>query len=230
MKDQKINLPSSTDMILILNHIEKVIEEDPMSKAKLIAFLKSLIRVENTESGVEPRETIVEEKIIYKDKIIEKRIEIPVEKIVEKQVEVTPAWAKALEPQLNFLNQVNQYPELVKILLPNSNADVLTVITTAAQWNNVVRIWDVLDKKIKETKQALAADEHAILAQSLKLFNLSLPEGHQATLQYPTIGDAYDYDIHQKISGSGGQITQVLLAGLYNVAGEKARSAIVETQ
>ena len=118
---------------------------------------------------------------------------------------------------------------MVKILLPNSNEDVLTVITTAAQWNNVVRIWDVLDKKVKETKKVLSEDEQAILVQSLKLFNLSLPEGHQATLQYPEIGEVYDYDIHQKVFGSGGSITQVLLAGLYNVAGEKARSAIVET-
>lgn len=227
-----MNLPSNTEMIQILNHIERVTQEDSMVKERLIAFLKSMKKIETvdlTDAAEDKRETIVEEKIIYKDKIVEKRIEIPVEKIVEKQVEVTPKWAKSLEPQLNFFNQVRKYPDLIKILLPNSNEDVLTVITTAAQWNNVVRIWDVLDKKVKETKKVLSEDEQAILVQSLKLFNLSLPEGHQATLQYPEIGEVYDYDVHQKVSGSGGSITQVLLAGLYNVAGEKARSAIVET-
>ena len=181
-----MNLPSNTEMIQILNHIERVTQEDSMVKERLIAFLKSMKKTETvdlTDAAEDKRETIVEEKIIYKDKIVEKRIEIPVEKNVEKQVEVTPKWAKSLEPQLNFFNQVRKYPDLVKILLPNSNEDVLTVITTAAQWNNVVRIWDVLDKKVKETKKVLSEDEQAILVQSLKLFNLSLPEGHQATLQ-----------------------------------------------
>ena len=34
----------------------------------------------------------------------------------------------------------------------------------------------------------------------------------------------------KKVSGSGGSIEQVLLAGLYNAAGENVRAAIVTTR
>ncbi|MDN5513540.1 MAG: hypothetical protein L0G64_14785, partial [Acinetobacter sp.] len=87
MKDKKMNLPSNTEMIQILNHIERVTQEDSMVKERLIAFLKSMKKTETVDlmdAAEDKRETIVEEKIIYKDKIVEKRIEIPVEKIVEK--------------------------------------------------------------------------------------------------------------------------------------------------
>ena len=47
-------------------------------------------------------------------------------------------------------------------------------------------------------------------------------------MKNPEFGESYDYDIHQKVSGSGGSIEQVLLAGLYNAAGENVRAAIVE--
>ena len=87
MKDKKMNLPSNTEMIQILNHIERVTQEDSMVKERLITFLKSMKKTETvdlTDAAEDKRETIVEEKIIYKDRIVEKCIEIPVEKIVEK--------------------------------------------------------------------------------------------------------------------------------------------------
>jgi hypothetical protein len=49
-------------------------------------------------------------------------------------------------------------------------------------------------------------------------------------LKNPETGESYDYDIHQKVSGSGGSVEQVLLAGLYNAAGENVRAAIVTTR
>lgn len=169
------------------------------------------------------------EKIVDKDKIVEKRVEIPEERIVEKTVEVTPPWAKALEPQLSFLQQVQAHTEVASILLPSGKASLVQLIATAAQWSNVLRVWDALATQVKSSKQAVSVAEQQILEHSLALFNLTL-QSNQASLQLPEGGAAYDYDVHQKVSGSGGSIEQVLLAGLYNAAGEKVRASIVTTR
>lgn len=233
------------------NEIDKLLEQLEQSEMlkKLILTIKRLWNhdqiiaqpinsqtVDQNVARIVEKEKVIDvpvEKIVYKDKIIEKivekRVEIPVEKTVEKRVEVVPAWAKSLESQLIFLKNVQAHTGLAKILLPHPNADLLILIVTASQWNNLLRVWDELDKQVKQTKQPLTAIEQEILANSLALFNLTLPEGHQATLLKPQIGDAYDYSVYQKILGSGERISEVLLAGLYNVAGDNVRSAIVNT-
>ena len=138
------------------------------------------------------------------------------------------AWAKKLEPEFNFLQQVKAHPEIAKILLPDGDNNVLQLIAIAAQWSNVLRVWDALATQVKENKQSISATEQQILSHSLALYNLTL-QSSQATLKTPETGEGYDFDIHQKISGSGGTIDQVLLAGLYNAADTKARSAVVST-
>ncbi|MEQ1304452.1 hypothetical protein ABLB95_10970 [Acinetobacter radioresistens] len=139
------------------------------------------------------------------------------------------SWANSLKTEFDFLKQVQSHAEISKVLLPNGDDNVLQLITIAAQWNNVLRVWDTLATQIKNTQQAISATEQQILEHSLALFNLTL-QSNQATLQNPESGESYDYDIHQKVSGSGGSIEQVLLAGLYNAAGENIRAAIVTTR
>lgn len=138
------------------------------------------------------------------------------------------AWAKTLEPEFIFLQQVQAHPEIAKILLPDGHNNVLQLIAIAAQWNNVLRVWDVLAAQVKDNQQAISATEQQILTHSLALYNLTL-QSSQAKLKAPEIDEDYDFDIHQKISGIGVTIEQVLLAGLYNAADEKARSAVVST-
>ena len=138
-------------------------------------------------------------------------------------------WANSLKSEFNFLKQVQSHPELVSILLPNRDDNVLQLIAIASQWNNVLRVWDAIATEVKNTQQAISAAEQQILEHSLALFNLTL-QSNQATLKSPETGESYDYDIHQKVSGSGGSVEQVLLAGLYNAAGENVRAAIVTTR
>jgi len=138
------------------------------------------------------------------------------------------AWAEKLEPEFNFLQQVKAHPEIAKILLPDDNNNVLQLIAIAAQWSNVLRVWDALATQVKDNQQPISVIEQQILSHSLALYNLTL-QSSQATLKTPEIGEGYDFDIHQKVSGSGGTIDQVLLAGLYNAADTKARSAVVST-
>ncbi len=238
------NMPSKKEITQFLAHVEQLVEGDEMFQEKLGNFLRKIVgrtSVQNNtlpvqiqDGGSQVQEKIVYkdkivEKIVYQDKIVEKRVEVPVERIVEKAIEVTPQWAKSIESEFTFLKQVQVHPELASILLPKGDSNVLQLIAIAAQWNNVLRVWDVLATQIKNTKQAVSTTEQQILEHSLALFNLTL-QSNQATLQNPKLDESYDYDIHQKVSGSGGSVEQVLLAGLYNAAGENVRAAIVTTR
>ena len=65
--------------------------------------------------------------------------------------------------------------------------------------------------------------------QAAKLFNLTV-QNNFASLKLPQVGDDYDYKEQQSVNNQGDKISMVLLAGLYNAAGEKARSAVVITR
>lgn len=138
-------------------------------------------------------------------------------------------WTDSIKPEFDFLRQVKNHPELASILLPNGDENLLQLIAISSQWNNVLRVWDALAIQVKKTQQTISTTEQQILEHSLALFNLTL-QSNQAILQSPELGASYDYDIHQKVSGSGGSIEQILLAGLYNAAGDNVRTAIVATR
>ena len=238
------NMPSKKEITQFLAHMEQLTGDDEVFKEKLSKFLQQIIGQTSTQDVALPvqrqdvgptahekiiyKDKIVE-KIVYKDKIVEKRVEIPIERIVEKRIELTPQWAKSLESELTFLKQVQNHPELASILLPNGDENLLQLIAISSQWNNVLRVWDALAIQVKKTQQTISTTEQQILEHSLALFNLTL-QSNQAILQSPELGASYDYDIHQKVSGSGGSIEQVLLAGLYNAASDNVRTAIVATR
>lgn len=138
-------------------------------------------------------------------------------------------WTNSIKSEFDFLRQVKNSPELASILLPNGDENLLKLIVIAAQWNNVLRVWDALAIQVKKTHQTISTTERQILEHCLALFNLTL-QSSQAILQSPEQGASYDYDIHQKVLGSGGNIEQILLAGLYNAAGDSVRTAIVTTR
>lgn len=226
MTKENAHIPTEAEIEKFLSYMKHAVvflEKDDMA----LSFFAKLFGQKN---NIAPQ--IIEKKVeIPVEKIVEKRVEVPVEviveKIVEKKVAVTPEWAKPLEKQQQFLQQVTAHTELSRILLPEHANDVVQLIATASQWNNVLRIWDALAKQAKD-KQTISNVETAILEYCLALYNLTLSTS-QAILKKPHVGDDYDFGLHQKISGSGDQVQQVLLAGLYNPAGEKVRSAIVTT-
>lgn len=208
-------------------------EEQHMSKVKdilssLLNFKKAEHKPEQLSNNIES--TPAREKIVYKDKIIEKRVEVPVEVIkeIEKRIEVTPAWAKSLEKEFDFMQLVQQENQLSKILLPQGTSDVLRLIALASQWSNLLRVWDAIAEQVKQNKQAASTAQLEILEHCLSLFNLTLTN-NQATLNAPSLGASYDYEIHQKVAGSGGIINEILLAGIKNAAGETIKMPIVIT-
>lgn len=134
-------------------------------------------------------------------------------------------WAKSLEAEHKFLKQVQSHAQLSDILLPHGGDNVLQLIATAAQWNNVLRVWEVLANQVKNTQQKISETEQKILEHSINLYNFTLLNS-KAELRVPQIEARYDYTIHHQVSGSGRSISQVLLPALYS-ADEKIKPALV---
>lgn len=137
-------------------------------------------------------------------------------------------WANSLKSEFEFLKQVKSHSEISKILLPNGDDNILQLIATASQWDNVLRVWDALANQVKNTQKEVSATEQQILAHSVILYNLTLLNS-QTELRMPEIDTRYDYNIHHQVSGSGRSISQVLLPALYS-NNEKIKSALVITE
>lgn len=158
--------------------------------------------------------------------IVEKRVEVPVDRIVEKKVEVTPNWAKKLEPEFDFLNAVKKESNLHSILLPSGQDDLLQLIVNAAQWKNIVRMWEQLSIQVKKNESPITGNQSMILSHSIHLYKLTDPECKVALI-VPQIGEYFDFNEHQRLNNTGEQIASVLLPGLQNASGEMINLAII---
>ena len=220
--------------------IDKLLEqlEDGVMLKKLIQTIKrhwvgDAEQISNSSQKVDQQL----QGIITQKEIVEKAIEVPVEKIiykdkiVEKNIEITPTWALSLEEQKGYLDFLVQFPELKSIFNIEQYDDatkILAFISASSQWQNIVRIWDTLAEQCKSSQQELEEGKLKLLENAIFLYNLTLLNT-QAQLKTPDLNTDYDYNIHNQISGSGSQIKLVLLSGLYNASGEKVKSALVIT-
>jgi len=229
-----------------LSDIDKLLEhlEQSVMFEKLLHKVKKVIWGESKQSDLPntPQlvnhviediagKTQVETQIIYQDRIVEKRVEIPVEKIVEQKIEITPQWAIDLEQQYDYLKQLSHFPELLSILVQNNKdqqSTLLSFISCSSQWQNIVRIWDKLAEYCKSNHQEIDSEQLKFLENSLFLYNLTLSSSC-AELRTPKINDDYDFGNHTQVAGIGSSINQILLPALYNASGEKVKSALVIT-
>lgn len=232
-------MPKLSDIDKVLEHLEQSVMFE-----KLLHKVKKVIWGESKKSDLSHTPQSVnhaicdivnkkqaEPQVIYKDKIVETRIEIPVEKIVEKQVEITPQWATRLEQQYRYFQQLNHFPELQPILIQNNQdgqTALLSFISCSSQWQNVIRVWDKLAEHCKNTLQPIEAEHLEFLQNTLFLYNLTLSSS-QAELHSPKVNDDYDFGNHTQIAGTGSSISQILLPALYSASGEKVKSALVIT-
>ena len=191
-------------------------------------------RVDHQLQGIMGQKEIVEkiievpvEKIVYKEKVVE----VPIEKIVEKKIEVPPIWTLGLEEQKTYLDSLVQFHELQSIFNTDQQdvtTKILAFISSSSQWPNIVRLWDRLAEQCKSSQKEIEPEKIKLLENAINLYNLTLSSS-KAELKFPDLNTKYDYNIHNQIAGSGSQIKQVLLAGLYNASGEKVKSALVIT-
>lgn len=219
----------------IMSLVVEFADKDRKAKKLLQSLLNNYTKQDNSAEFVASNDEQEE-----KPKVIRQIVEVPVEiekivyqdRIVEKLVEVKPAWVDSLKPfldEVEFFEKVSQEPALAQILLPNQSTNIKQLIVNASQWNNILRVWDELANIIKCQQIAISDNQMKILLHCLKLFNLTL-SNRQVRLDSPEVGDSYDYEIHEQVMGDGDSITQVLLPSLCNAGDERVRPALVATR
>lgn len=219
----------------IVSVVVDYLYKDGKGKKLLQSLLNNYTKQDNSAEFVASNDEQEE-----KPKVIRQIVEVPVEiekivyqdRIVEKLVEVEPAWVDSLKPfldEVEFFKKVRQEPALAQILLPNQSTNIKQLIVNASQWNNILRVWDELANIIKCQQIAISDNQMKILLHCLKLFNLTL-SNRQVRLDSPEVGDSYDYEIHEQVMGDGDSITQVLLPSLCNAGDERVRPALVATR
>lgn len=219
----------------IVSVVVDYLYKDGKGKKLLQSLLNNYTKQDNSAEFVASNDEQEE-----KPKVIRQIVEVPVEiekivyqdRIVEKLVEVKPAWVDSLKPfldEVEFFEKVSQEPALAQILLPNQSTNIKQLIVNASQWNNILRVWDELANIIKCQQIAISDNQMKILLHCLKLFNLTL-SNRQVRLDSPEVGDSYDYEIHEQVMGDGDSIIQVLLPSLCNAGDERVRPALVATR
>jgi len=205
------------------NKLDKYLEQLEQSDM-LIKLVKKIGRaLGQAFFGEAPRPEIrtvevEKEKLVYKDRYIDK----------EKLVEVTPDWAKGLEQYQRLLAAVSGHAELRAVLLAGNGDPFLTLLANASQWENLLRVWDVLASRCK-AGHALTEHEHAALGACMKLYNLTLQD-RQATWQDAEVGGDYDYERHQRVGNKGERIKVQVMPGVVNPGGNVTRKVLVSTE
>ena len=219
----------------IVSVVVDYLYKDRKAKKLLQSLLNNYTKQDNSAEFVASNDEQEE-----KPKVIRQIVEVPVEiekivyqdRIVEKLVEVKPAWVDSLKPfldEVEFFEKVSQEPALAQILLPNQSNNIKQLVVNSSQWNTILRIWDELADAVKSQQRAISQNQKVILLHCLKLFNLTL-SNRQVRLDSPEVGDSYDYEIHEQVMGDGDSITQVLLPSLCNAGDERVRPALVATR
>lgn len=219
----------------IVSVVVDYLYKDGKGKKLLQSLLNNYTKQDNSAEFVASNDEQEE-----KPKVIRQIVEVPVEiekivyqdRIVEKLVEVKPAWVDSLKPfldEVEFFEKVSQEPALAQILLPNQSNNIKQLVVNSSQWNTILRIWDELAVAVKSQQRAISQNQKVILLHCLKLFNLTL-SNRQVRLDSPEVGDSYDYKIHEQVMGDGDSITQVLLPSLCNAGDERVRPALVATR
>ena len=200
----------------ILEHLEesKVIEILMDRLSKKIGGL-----INSGKQQLEPEIKYVDKKVF---------VDREVEKIVHR--EVTPSWAKGLEDCQQLVQSVRQFPALAVILLGDAPEpqQVVRLLVCGSQWTNILRVWDVIADRCKQTQQAASQTELLILHSCIALFNQTLQDC-KVQLLAVSEGEAYDYNQHQRANFKGDRIQCILLAGLLFAAGDNVRSALALT-
>lgn len=219
--DKLFNTLEHSDMFTnLIRKISRIFNEEQQA-AKPVIIEKPVDRI---------IEKIVEKPV---DRIVERPIDRIVEKFVDREVikekSVTPKWARPLESYHRLFQAVEQHPQLRSILLANrSDASLLTLVSNAAQWDNLLRVWDDLASQCKKGR-GLTEDEQAALNACMDLYNQTLSD-QQARFELVEMGVDYDYEKHSQANNKGDRIVEQLLPAIVNAAGVVVRKPLVVTK
>ncbi|RWU24020.1 hypothetical protein DM813_09395 [Pseudomonas alkylphenolica] len=104
----------------------------------------------------------------------------------------------------------------------NEGQQLTRLLATAAQWESLLELWDLLAERCKSQARPGNAAELHILEGCLAIHNL-IWRDRQAQLCCAEVGAEYDYRLHQRTTLRGDIITAQWLPGLANAGGERQR-------
>lgn len=164
----------------------------------------------------------------------------PAPERVEAPVDVAPLVALPAAPdplrtelaaQLTVLATLAADPDLASAWLVDGDSEGLQLarlLASAAQWERLLELWDVLAERCKDAARPATAVELSILEGCLSIHNL-IWRDRQAQVCSVEAGVEYDYRLHQRASLRGEVITQQWLPGLANAGGERQRLPLAAT-
>ena len=130
-----------------------------------------------------------------------------------------------LVAQLALLKTLSADEELSSVWLlesENEGQQLTRLLATAAQWERLLELWDLLAERCKSQARPANAAELHILEGCLDIHNL-IWRDRQAQLCCVEVGVEYDYRLHQRSTLRGDVITAQWLPGLANAGGERQR-------
>ncbi|WP_458372472.1 hypothetical protein [Pseudomonas mandelii] len=129
-----------------------------------------------------------------------------------------------LNAQLNLLATLCADEGLSRFLLVQSESEGLQLtrlLATAAQWERLLELWDVLAERCKTASSPASAAELQILNGCLQIHNL-IWRDRQAQLRTVEVGVEYDYRLHNRTTLRGEVIAAQWLPGLANAGGNSS--------
>ena len=137
-----------------------------------------------------------------------------------------------LVAQLALLNTLSADEELSSVWLlesENEGQQLTRLLATAAQWERLLELWDLLAERCKSQARPASAAELHILDGCLEIHNL-IWRDRQAQLCCVEVGAEYDYRLHQRSTLRGEVIRAQWLPGLANAGGERQRLPLAATE
>ena len=153
------------------------------------------------------------------------------ERIVHKDTPVDTLRSD-LAAQLALLAAIEADAELCRLWLgelsDNEGEKLLKLVANAANWDRVEELWDLLALRCKNSKQAASESMQKLLQGCVALHNLTW-QGRAASLPSVTVGEAYDFKLHDRGTPNGETIAALWLPGLKNAAGNLRKKPLVST-
>jgi hypothetical protein len=104
----------------------------------------------------------------------------------------------------------------------NEGQQLTRLLATAAQWERLLELWDLLAERCKLQERPATVAELHLLEGCLAIHNL-IWRNRQAQLCCAEVGADYDYRLHHRTTLRGEIITAQWLPGLVNAGGERQR-------
>jgi hypothetical protein len=140
---------------------------------------------------------------------------------------------EALAPELQLLARVRADDQLRQAWLgaaeESEGRQLVRLVAVAAQWNQILLLWDRFAERCKQAQREATAAERDIFRHCLCIHNLIWQGPQQARTQPAVLGAPFNERLHERGMAKGSTVNAEWLPGLVNVAGQVQRRPLVAT-